>query len=382
MSTVPFLDLKAINAEHRAELVAAFERVLDSGWYIMGSELKAFEHEYAAWCGTTYAIGVGNGLEALSLVLRAWGVGPGDEVIVPSNTYIATWLAATHVGATPVPVEPDELSLNIDPSRIEAAITPRTRVLLPVHLYGRPADMDSILPIARRYGLKVLEDGAQAHGARYRGRRLGGHGDATAWSFYPGKNLGALGDGGAITTNDVELAERLRALRNYGSRVKYHNETVGWNSRLDELQAALLRAKLPALDADNAHRTAIAQTYLEGLQGLQHTGLRLPLGQAPDLSSAWHIFVVRHPRRDILAAALAAAGIGTVIHYPVPPHLQPAYAGMGLSLGGLPISERLHSELLSLPIGPTQTEQQTEQVIRAVREACLTMSDGADVWTS
>jgi dTDP-4-amino-4,6-dideoxygalactose transaminase len=367
---VPFLDLKAINAAQRAGLMAAFERVLDSGWYVMGSELTAFEAEYAAWCGAAHAVGLANGLEALTLPLRAWGVGPRDEVIVPANTYIATWLAVTHVGATPVPVEPDPDTFNIDPARIEAAITPRTKVLLPVHLYGRPADMAPILALARRHGLKVLEDAAQAHGAVYQGRRLGAHGDAVAWSFYPGKNLGALGDGGAVTTHCPVLAEQLRVLRNYGSRVKYHNEVVGWNSRLDELQAALLRVKLPALVGQNAHRTAVAQQYLEGLADLDGDagGLRLPRVDARQ-HSAWHLFVVRHPQRDALARSLNAAGVGTVIHYPVAPHRQPAYAGLGLGAGALPISERLHAEVLSLPIGPTQTAAQTQQVIVALRQA-------------
>jgi len=370
---IPFLDLKSINLAHADALRAAFERVLQSGWLIIGAELQAFEREYAAWCGARHAVGVANGLDAMSLVLRAWGIGPGDEVIVPSNTYIATWLAVTHVGATPVPVEPDENTFNIDPARIEAVITPRTRVLLPVHLYGRPADIAPILAIARRHGLKVLEDGAQAHGAVYDGQRLGAHGDAVAWSFYPGKNLGALGDGGAVTTNDPALAEQLRVLRNYGSRVKYHNEVVGWNSRLDELQAAMLRAKLPSLDDENRRREAVARSYLTGLQGLQHTGLVLPQESAAD-ASAWHLFVVRHPQRDRLAAELAKAGIGTVIHYPVPPHLQPAYAGLGLGAGSLPISERLHAEVLSLPIGPTQTAAQTDVVMCVLRAAVLALS--------
>ncbi len=360
---IPFLDLKSINLAQRAELVAAFERVLDSGWYVMGEELKAFEAEYADYCGAARCVGVGNGLDALVLALRALGVGHGDEVIVPSNTYIATWLAASHLGATPVPVEPDVDTFNIDPARIEAAITPRTKAILPVHLYGQPADLDAILDIARRHGLKVVEDGAQAHGARYKGRRLGAHGHAVAWSFYPGKNLGALGDGGAVTTNDPELAERLRTLRNYGSRVKYHNEVIGTNSRLDELQAALLRPKLRTLDASNQHRGTLAQRYLGGLAGL---GLQLPAVPAY-ADPAWHLFVVRHPRRDALAKGLAAAGVGTVIHYPVAPHLQPAYACLGIEAGALPISERMHAQVLSLPIGPTQTLAQTDEVIAAVR---------------
>jgi len=374
---IPFLDLKTINAAQRSELLAAFERVLDSGWYIMGAELKAFESEWAAYCGANHAVGVGNGLEAMSLVLRAWGVGPGDEVIVPSNTYIATWLAVTHVGATPVPVEPLESTFNIDPARIEAAVTPRTKVLLPVHLYGRPADMAPILAIARRHGLKVLEDGAQAHGAVYDGQRLGAHGDAVAWSFYPGKNLGALGDGGAVTTDDPALAEQLRVLRNYGSRVKYHNEVVGWNSRLDELQAALLRVKLPALQAHNDRRAAVARQYLDGLADVAvRSGSRLTLpNMNPRESSAWHLFVVRHPQRDTLAKLLAAAGVGTVIHYPVAPHRQPVYAALGLGAGSLPLSERLHAEVLSLPIGPTQPPVQTQHVITALKQALATLED-------
>ena len=374
---VPFLDLKAINASQRGDLLAAFERVLDSGWYVLGSEVAAFEQEFAAWCGAAHAVGLANGLEALTLPLRAWGVGPGDEVIVPSNTYIATWLAVTHVGATPVPVEPDPDTFNIDPARIEAALTSRTKVLLPVHLYGRPAPMAPILALARRHGLKVLEDAAQAHGAVYAGQRLGAHGDAVAWSFYPGKNLGALGDGGAVTTGDPVLAEQLCVLRNYGSRVKYHNEVVGWNSRLDELQAALLRAKLPVLARHNAHRAAVARQYLEGLAGAAG-GLVLPRVHALE-QSAWHLFVVRHPHRDALARLLNAAGVGTVIHYPVAPHLQPAYAGLGLRAGALPISERLHAEVLSLPIGPTQTAAQTQHVIAAVKHALVTLHTPAQL---
>ncbi|WP_028999011.1 DegT/DnrJ/EryC1/StrS family aminotransferase [Azohydromonas australica] len=367
---IPFLDLRAINAAQRDELVAAFERVLDSGWYVMGQELQHFESEYADYCGAAHCVGVGNGLDALVLALRALDIGPGDEVLVPANTYIATWLAASHVGATPVPVEPDPETCNLDPARLEAAITPRTRAVMPVHLYGQPADLDPILAVARRHGLKVVEDGAQAHGARYKGRRLGAHGDAVAWSFYPGKNLGALGDGGAVTTDDAALAERVRTLRNYGSKVKYHNEVIGTNSRLDELQAALLRPKLRTLDEFNRRRAAVAARYLEGLAGVP--GLGLPT-VADFAEPVWHLFVVRHARRDALAQRLAAAGVGTVIHYPVAPHLQPAYAVLGLARGTLPISERLHEQVLSLPIGPTQTEDQTNAVIAAVRDAVGTM---------
>ena len=370
MSSIPFLDLKAIQLQQQDALREAFDRVLHSGWYILGKEVSEFEAEYASYCEAAHCVGVANGLDALTLALRAMDVGPGDEVIVPSNTYIATWLAVSHVGATPVPVEPDALSFNMDPARIEAAITPRTRVILPVHLYGQAAELEPILAIARKHGLRVLEDGAQAHGARYHGQRLGAHGDAVAWSFYPGKNLGAIGDGGAITTNDPALAERLRVLRNYGSRVKYHNEVIGYNSRLDELQAALLRAKLPQLDAANEQRAAIAQTYLRGLAGL---GLSLPF-VPPGHEPVWHLFVVRHPRRDELAQRLAALGVATMIHYPVAPHLQPAYASLGLKAGALPISEAMHAQVLSLPMGPTQTAEQTQQVIAALRQVLAEMN--------
>jgi dTDP-4-amino-4,6-dideoxygalactose transaminase len=314
-------------------------------------------------------VGVANCLDALILALQAVGVQAGDEVIVPANTYIATWLAVSHLGATPVPVEPDPATWNIDPARIEAAITPRTRAVMPVHLYGQPADMAPIVALARRFGLRVVEDAAQCHGARYRGQRIGAHGDAVAWSFYPGKNLGALGDGGAVTTGSAELAERIRVLRNYGSRVKYHNEVIGRNSRLDELQSALLLARLPMLDAENAHRTRLAEQYLSGLQG---AGLLLP-SVLPDAQPVWHVFVVRHPRRDDLARGLAAEGVSTVIHYPVAPHCQPAYASLGLARGALPVSEALHDEVLSLPIGPTQTAAQTAQVIDAVHRVLATM---------
>ncbi|NVO06142.1 MAG: DegT/DnrJ/EryC1/StrS family aminotransferase [Rhodoferax sp.] len=361
---IPFLDLKSIQLEQQAALQQAFDRVLQSGWYILGSEVAAFEQAYAQACGSAHCVGVANGLEAISLALRALDVGPGDEVIVPSNTYIATWLAVLHVGATPVPVEPDLRSYNIDPARIEAAITPKTRVLLPVHLYGQPADMEPILAIAKKHGLAVVEDAAQAHGAVYRGVPIGAHGDAVAWSFYPGKNLGAIGDGGAVTTNSPPIADALRVLRNYGSRQKYYNEVVGYNSRLDELQAAFLRVKLATLADCNRRRTEIANAYLEGLAGLD---LVLPLQQA-HAQSAWHLFVVRHKERDLLSQRLAAEGVATMVHYPVPPHLQPALASMGMARGALPVSELIHDQVLSLPMGPTQTPAQTQEVIRVVRK--------------
>jgi dTDP-4-amino-4,6-dideoxygalactose transaminase len=362
---IPFLDLKAINLAHAEALRAAFDRVLHSGWFILGGETEAFEREWADYCGAAHSVGVANGLDALTLSLRALDIGDGDEVLVPSNTYIATWLAVTQAGARPVPVEPDPRTCNVDPSRLEAAITPRTRAVMPVHLYGQSASLDPILDVARRHGLRVIEDAAQAHGATYKGQRVGAHGDVVAWSFYPGKNLGALGDGGAITTNDAVIADRVRVLRNYGSRVKYHNEVIGWNSRLDELQAALLRAKLPFLDRENGHRAAIAELYTQRLAGL---GLGLPFID-PDCVSAWHLYVVRHPRRDHLARALQQAGVGTVIHYPVPPHLQPAYASLGMGPGALPISEVLHAQVLSLPIGPAMSLAQADEVVAAVQRA-------------
>lgn len=360
---IPFLDLGAINQEQADGLRAAFERVLHSGWYILGQEVAAFEREYAEYCGARECVGVANGLEALTLCLRAFGVGPGDEVIVPSNTYIATWLAVTHVGAKPVAVEPDPLTYNLDAAKIEAAVTSRTRAIMPVHLYGQPADLDPMLKVAQRHGLKILEDAAQAHGARYQGKRLGAHGHAVAWSFYPGKNLGALGDAGAVTTQDPTLAEQLRVLRNYGSRKKYYNEQPGFNSRLDELQAAFLRAKLPRLDAQNTRRRQIAEHYLSRLQGLP---LQLPTVPA-FAEPVWHLFVVLHPRRDELAKRLAEAGVGTLIHYPVPPHLQPAYAQLQLPRGAFPISERIHEQVLSLPMGPTLSLEDAEEVTSALK---------------
>lgn len=363
---VPFLDLHAACAELRPEIDAAIARVLDSGWYILGPEVEAFEAEFAGYCRADHAIGLANGLDALHLALRAMDVGPGDEVIVPSNTYIATWLAVSQCGATPVPVEPDPTTHNLDPALIEAAITPRTKVILPVHLYGQPADLDPILSIARKHGLRVLEDGAQAHGARYKGRRIGGHGDAVAWSFYPGKNLGALGDGGAVTTNDPELADRIRVLRNYGSRVKYVNEVQGFNSRLDPLQAVVLRVKLRHLDEWNARRSAFARQYLDGLA---HSGLILP--QVPAWAQpAWHLFVIRTPGRDDLQSRLRQAGVDTLIHYPIPPHRQAAYVNLELvEPDALPLATSMANQVLSLPIGPHQPPDTTARVIDAVCSA-------------
>jgi dTDP-4-amino-4,6-dideoxygalactose transaminase len=362
---VPFLDLKAGYLELQPEIDAAIKRVLESGWYILGEEVETFEQEYAAYCEAKHCVGVANGLDALHLALLALGVGPGDEVIVPSNTYIATWLAVSQCGATPVPVEPNEATYNIDPSHIEAAITPRTKVILPVHLYGQPADMDPILAIARKHDLRVLEDGAQAHGARYKGKRIGAHGDVVAWSFYPGKNLGAYGDGGAVTTDDPEIADRIRILRNYGSRVKYVNEVRGFNSRLDTLQAAVLREKLKKLDEWNERRKVVAAEYLSALSECDVILPHVPEWAYP----VWHLFVVRNPQRGQLQKKLSEAGIGTMIHYPIPPHLQGAYAELGYVAGAFPIAEQIHQEVLSLPMGPHLDKQQLQLVIDAVKEA-------------
>ncbi|NMM36583.1 MAG: DegT/DnrJ/EryC1/StrS family aminotransferase [Glaciimonas sp.] len=361
---IPFLDLKAINLEQAAELEDAFHRVLNSGWYVLGKEVEAFEHEFSSYCEAEHTIGVANGLDAIFLILKAYGIGPGDEVIVPSNTYIATWLAASHCGAIPVPVEPDEQTYNIDPLKIEAAITPRTKAIIAVHLYGQPADMDAINAVAQRHGLKVIEDAAQAHGALYKGRRVGSLGDAAAFSFYPGKNLGAIGDGGAVTTNDAKLAESIRVYRNYGSRVKYHNEVLGFNSRLDELQAALLRVKLSALDGGNATRAKIARLYSEKLAGIQGIVLPFVLDSA---NPVWHLYVICIDKRDALQKLLANLGVGTMIHYPIPPHLQPSYAALGYKLGDFPIAERIHQQVLSLPMGPTMSVRDAQQVTDAVK---------------
>jgi len=359
---VPFLDVGATYVELKVDIDDAVARVLEGGWYLLGRELEAFETEWAAYVGAKHCIGVANGLDALLLSLRALGVGHGDEVIVPSNTYIATWLAVTHLGATVVPVEPDPRTYNIDPERVEQAITPRTRVLLPVHLYGQAADMPSLLEIAQRRGLRVLEDAAQAHGARYRGARVGALGDLAAWSFYPGKNLGAFGDGGAVTTNDDSLADAVRVLRNYGSRVKYVNEREGFNSRLDDLQAAVLRVKLRHLDEWNARRKRAAAVYE---RELADSDLRLPAVD-PSADPVWHLYVVEANRRDALQRALSDAGVQTLIHYPIPPHRQEAYQRLKFMPNAFPIAQEMAQSVLSLPIGPHLDPEQQQRVIDAV----------------
>jgi dTDP-4-amino-4,6-dideoxygalactose transaminase len=365
---IPFLDMKAVYAELKPELDAAYARVMESGWFVLGKEVEAFEAEYAAFCGTRHCVGLGNGLEALELTLRAWDLGAGDEVIVPSNTYIATWLAVTAVGARVVPVEPTPAGPNIDPDRIAAAITPRTKAIMPVHLYGEPADMDAIMALAGRHGLRVVEDVAQAQGAKARGRRTGALGHAGAHSFFPTKNFGAFGDGGAVTTDDAQLAERLRVLRNYGSRIKYVNLERGFNSRLDEMQAAFLRVKLARLDAWNEHRRMLAARYQDKLSGIPGLGLpRAPQWAEP----VWHLYVVRildgKARRAELMAALDKAGIGSLIHYPIPPHLQQAYADLGLPEGSFPLAEKLADTVLSLPMGAHMPEGAIDEVAAVVR---------------
>ncbi len=368
---VPFLDLKAPYQELKNEMDAACRRVMESGWFILGSEVEAFEAEFAATCEVKHCIGVANGLDALHLILRALKIGAGDEVIVPANTYIATWLAVTYAGAKPVPVEPNFRTYNLDPALIEDAITPQTKAIMPVHLYGQTADMDPINELAERYGLKVIEDAAQAQGARYKGRRAGSLGHAAGFSFYPGKNLGALGDAGAIVTDDDALADEVRVLRNYGSRVKYYNETRGFNSRLDELQAALLRVKLRKLDEWNQRRKRLAEHYLQTLEGAPD----LTLPYVPDWADpVWHLFVVRQPNRERLIEHLKAAGVGTLIHYPVPPHLQQAYAELNLPPGSFPISEQMSHEVLSLPVGPHLNEHEAEYVVAQVSSFCQVSS--------
>lgn len=363
MADVPFLDLRAAYDELQAEIEAAVARTLASGWYIGGSEVEGFERAYADYCNADHCVGVANGLDALHLALRALGIGAGDEVIVASNSFVATLLAVTMTGATPVLVEPDSRTFNLDPDRIGPAISERTRAILPTHLYGQPADLDAIHGVARKHGLKVVEDAAQAHGARYKGRRIGAHSDVVCWSFYPTKNLGALGDAGAVTTSDPEIAERIRMYGNYGWSKRYVSEVRGVNSRLDPIQAAVLAAKLRHLDDWNHRRRDIAAFYNHELRNL-----RISLPEVPEWAEpVWYVYVAQSPERDQLRSRLAEAGIETLVHYPVPPNLQPAYAELGGSKS-FPIAERLAETALSLPMGPHLSREATQRVVNAVRE--------------
>ena len=363
MKEVRFLDLQTPHIELKDEIHSAVNRVLQSGQYIGGPEVERFESEFAQYCRAEHCVGVASGLDALTLSLRALELGAGDEVIVPSNTYIATWLAVSAVGATPVPVEPDPQTYNIDPTRIEAAISSRTKAILPVHLYGQPADLDPIVKLAHEHDIAVVEDAAQAHGAAYKGERVGAHGDIVCWSFYPGKNLGALGDAGAITTNRAELAERVRMLGNYGSRKKYVNEVKGMNSRLDPIHAAILSVKLAHLKDWTERRREIATAYTEVLQD---SGLTLPY--VPDWADpVWHLYVVLCPDREALQSRLNGAGIGTLIHYPIPPHMQAAYAELEFKANDLPLARKMADQLLSLPIGPHLPNEAVRHIIRTIR---------------
>ena len=364
---IPFLDLKNINQQYRSELIEACTRVIDSGWYIAGNELEHFERKFAEYCGTQFAIGVANGLDALILTLRAWKelgkLLDGDEVIVPSNTYIASILAITANNLMPVLVEPDINTYNIDPLKIEQAITSKTRVILPVHLYGQLASMPEIMAIAEKYNLLVLEDSAQAHGASLNSKKAGNWGHASGFSFYPGKNLGALGDAGAITTNDAELANMLKALRNYGSHEKYKNLVPGVNSRLDEIQAAMLDIKLKFLDKETEHRRRVARLYLDNIKNPLIELPLIGLNAEEYVQHVWHLFVIRTPYREALQKCLLDNGVQTLIHYPIPPHKQQAYKEWNRN--NYPVSEIIHQQVISLPMGPTITNEQVAVVITA-----------------
>lgn len=361
---IKFLDLKILNSQYGESIEDAIKRVINSGVYVLGEEVKQFESEFAQYCEVKHCIGVANGLDALHLILKAYGIGENDEVIVPSNTFIATWLAVSQAGARPIPVDPNPNTHNIDVRLIKQAISPRTKAIMPVHLYGQPADMDPILETAKKYNLRVIEDAAQAHGARYKGSRVGGIGDAAGFSFYPGKNLGALGDAGAITTNDDDLAYKLRMLRNYGSVIKYNHEIKGVNSRLDELQAAVLRVKLPHLDAENTSRSQIAAFYRQHLEGLP-----LILPECIDsVEPVWHLMVVRSLNRLKFQKVLTDSHIGHLVHYPIACHLQGAYKNQ--TWPSLPIAEKLQDEVFSLPIAPYFKEDDVAQIAVILRKAC------------
>ncbi len=362
---VEFCSFKPMHDEMRKKLDSAYQRVLDKNYFIHGTECECFEKEFADYCGVKYCVGVGSGLDAIYLILKAMGIGKGDEVIVPSNTFIATALAVSYVGATPIFVEPEITTYNLDPNKIEAKITDKTKAIIAVHLQGRTADMDAINKIAAKYKLKVIEDAAQAHGAKYKGRKAGSLGDAAAFSFYPGKNLGALGDGGCVVTNDKEVAEKVKALSNYGSDYKYHHIYQGTNSRLDELQSAFLREKLPSLDKWNAARRVIAQKYFTGIK---NPLIKLPPISDKDYEHIYHVFVIRCDRRDELEKYLNDNGIGTVKHYPIPIHLQGAYADLQLKEGALPIAEEISRTVLSIPMYYGMTDEAVDYVIEKINQ--------------
>lgn len=361
---IQFLNFKPMHSEIEKEMTDKFLEVYRSNWFVMGKQLEEFEVEFANYCCTDYCIGVGNGLEALMLILKAYEIGDGDEVIVPSNTYIATALAVSYVGAKPVFVEPDLKTYNINPTLIEKAITQKTKAIMAVHLYGQPADIDPINEIAQKYGLKVIEDSAQAHGSLYNGKKAGNLGNASGFSLYPGKNLGALGDAGVVTTNDKELADKIKILRNYGSDKKYHNIYKGHNSRLDEIQAGFLRVKLKNLDRWNNERKKIAAIYTNGINNP-----KVVLPYQPEYADpVWHIFAVRTEKRDEFQNYLHQNGIGTLIHYPIPIHLQPAYKDLGLNKGDLPIAEKIAEEVLSLPMWYGMKNEEIEYIIDKINK--------------
>jgi dTDP-4-amino-4,6-dideoxygalactose transaminase len=369
MPNVPFLDLKLVYQELKIEIDEALNRVLNSGNYILGDELAAFENEYAHFCESRFCVGVANGLDAIHLALLALNIGDNDEVIVPAHTYIATWLAVSQSRAKLVPIEPDERNFNINPLLIEKAINSKTKAIIIVHLYGQSVDLEKIHSIAKKNNIKVIEDAAQAHGLEYKGKRIGAHSDVVAWSFYPGKNLGAYGDGGAITTNNEEIYQRIRELRNYGSKIKYINDQKGFNSRLDPLQAAILRVKLKHLVRYNLLRKEVAKKYLSGLKNLP---IGLPIIHE-DLDHVWHLFVLRVLKRNEFQEFLKVGGVETLIHYPVAPHLQLAYLDLGFKKGSYPITELLHNEVISLPFGPHITDEQVEKTIEVVKNACSSL---------
>lgn len=365
MNRIPFLHFEPMHSAIRTEMQEAFQKVYDSNWFVMGKSVETFEQNYASFNKVSNCIGVSNGLDALHLALKALGVGPGDEVIVPSNTYIATLLAVSYVGATPILVEPDLDTYNINPKNIEQAITNKTKVIMPVHLYGQACDMDAIMSIAKNNNLQVVEDNAQAHGATFNGKLTGSFGDANGTSFYPGKNLGALGDGGAITTNDEGIAKKIRMLRNYGSEKKYHHELIGYNMRLDEMQAAFLTVKLKYLHQWTQQRKQIANWYVKALDNIPE--LILPITH-PDATHVYHLFVVRTQHRNALQNHLTENGISTMIHYPIPPHLQNAYASLGFTKGDFPIAEELANTCLSLPIWPGMTEENISIIVNCISD--------------